>query len=60
MDTQERIFYAATRQAAYMLATADRLDEIVRQAMQPSYVFGVRDAATLTQAAIELRWLAQK
>ena len=57
MDTQERIFYAATTQAVYMLSLADSLEQVAERISKS----GERaDVILVLKAAVELRWLAQK
>jgi hypothetical protein len=59
MDTQERIFYAATTQAVYMLSLADSLEQVAER-MAEVLKAERSDVIMVLKAAVELRWLAQK
>lgn len=56
---QERIFYAANRQAVYMLSLADSLEQIAER-MAETLNADRADVILVLKAAVEFRWLAQK
>lgn len=58
-DVQDRIFYAATTQAVYMLSLADSLEQIAER-MAETLNADRADVILVLKAAVEFRWLAQK
>ena len=58
-NVQERIIYAATTQAVYMLSLADSLEQIAER-MAEVLKAERADVIQVLKAAVELRWLAQK